>query len=174
MKQALLFVLLVMLVITAASTQETVDKPTFGIHMVILGSWAPIGFGAEYFVGPVGFGAQLTMLPLGSNGNYLFLYEPAVGIRGYFSRNTDNSFYAGFSTHYSGAIGSTEGSFQNIDLNVIRFNGLVGFNALIGENNTGRLAVEIGPRFNVATDTTTSDRASWFLVHFQLILGRVW
>ena len=174
MKRFLFLAALAFFPVSMVSAADEVEKPQFGLHMILLDSPAFLGVGTEFFLGPVGLSAQFTMLPIGANGAFLFFYEPGLGARYYFRRNTDNSFYTGFSSHYLGAFGGDSSSLNNVSLNVIRFNGIFGYNLLVGEENKGRLAFEIGPRYNLATNTDTADRASWFFVHFQMMFGTVW
>ena len=169
-----LMILLVLAVVLTGAVAADVSSPSWGFHFVSTDSFAPVGFGAEFFFGPVGLTGQLTFLPIGTSGAFLFLYEPAVGARFYFEPSLDNTFYVGASAHYLSAFGGDSSGTSNIPFNIIRINAMVGFNALFGKNNDIRLAFELGPRYNIATASSTSDQTSWFMLHTQLMFGKIW
>ncbi|MCG8454330.1 MAG: hypothetical protein MI717_14250 [Spirochaetales bacterium] len=154
--------------------KEEASSPWLSLHMIGLNSWAPVGVGAEFFFGPIGLTAQLTVLPLGVNGNFVFMLEPGIGFRGYLNSNLRNSLYFGLSTHYSTGFGIVRGGPTDIPINVLRINALAGFNMLFGTNERGRLAFELGPRYNIGLVKGDTIRPSWLLIHAQILMGYTW
>lgn len=66
------------------NAQERSEKSKIGsVSIMLHGSLALIGFGAEVFLRPFGLGGQFTFLPLGGSDSFVFFYEPGAYLRFY-------------------------------------------------------------------------------------------
>jgi hypothetical protein len=174
MKRMFLYVLIV-LSITAtggAWAQESESTPAGSISFVMTNSLAPIGLGAEFFLGQIGLGATFTTFVVGSGeGGIIATLEPGAYGR-YYLGDLESTFFLMGGVSYLTAAGAYEGDVDALDFGLLKVNAGVGYHSLTGKNQKGRFSIELGPRYRTLTGT---DKKVAFplLLHFMLMFGAV-
>jgi hypothetical protein len=173
MKRVLLVVLMLALLAGLAFGQEA-KKPIGAVSFELGGSVvAPIGIGAEFFLGPVGLGAELRFLFLGYGGNVVGALDPGAAVRFYFG-DLDSSLYLMGGVSYLTAFAVGGGSAGTSSVGVLKPKAGIGYNALFGKNNRTRFAIELGAVgfFPVAEGDVIPVDTVPVLPHLLLMFGR--
>jgi hypothetical protein len=148
------------------------EEPTGAVGLVLLGSPAVVGIGAELFLDQFGVAGTLTSLPLGGDSGLLLILEPGLYGRFYFSE-LDSSFFVTAGVSYLTLAAGDYGDVGFVDGGIFRVNSGIGYNSFLGRDNSSRVSFEIGPRFNrLVTDTENDDTLSWVFIHFMLTFGK--
>ena len=175
MKKILLVILMLALLAGLAFGQEE-KKPTAAVSFELFGSIiAPIGIGAEFFLGPVGLGVELRFLFLGLEGNFIGSVEPGGSVRFYFGDLESSLFLMG-GVSYLTVFAIGEGTASTAGVGFLKPKAGIGYNALFGKDNKTRFAIEVGAVYMwpiIEGDVITTDVVFPFLPHFLLMFGRV-
>ena len=172
MKRVIISVIILVLLVGGLwAEEEEAKKPTAAVSFLLTGSFAPIGIGAELFLGNFGIGVTFTALYFGFGGNSIFFLEPGAYAHFYFS-DLASSFYLLVGTSYFTFGGSYEGETKLIDAGLLKFNAGIGYNALFGKKGNTRFAVELGPRYVKGVAEGNISEEGLILVHFMLMFGR--
>ena len=151
--------------------QEAERRQIGAASFILTNSFAPIGFGLEFFVGQFGLSGTFTTLFLGAEGEFYALYEPGGYVRWYFGDRSGTFFLsAGFS--FLKASKGWTGEADLVNHGLLKINGGLGYHALLGKNENTRFSLEIGPRYRELTDPN-NDVDFPFLIHFMLLFGGV-
>jgi hypothetical protein len=175
MKKLLLCVLILFVVSGVAWAQEKEKKEEKNargsVSFVLVNSYAPIGVGAEFFLGNFGLGATLTTLFFAAEGEAVFVLEPGVYGRFYFS-DLSSTFFISTGVSYLTAVGTYGGGVDVLDFGLVKVNVGLGYNAIFGKKENARFSLELGPRYRKITDPD-NDVAFPLLIHFMLLFGTV-
>lgn len=177
MRKAIL-VLVVLLVVSglAFAQEQQYKKPAWALDLELFGAIiAPIGVGAEFFLGPIGLGAELRFLFFGMQDVFLGTLEPGATIRFYFGDLDSSLFLMGGVSYLTGwAMGGGEAAAA--DFGFLKPKAAVGYNALFGRDNRTRFAVELGAVYMwpVVSGEVISTEDVMFpvLPHIKLMFGR--
>lgn len=157
---------------TAWGQEGTGDAPTGAVGLVLLGSPAVVGIGAELFLGQIGVAGTLTTLPLGGDEGLLLILEPGLYGRYYFG-DLASSFFLTAGVSYLTLAAGDYGDVGFVDGGIFRVNSGLGYNSFLGRDDSSRFSFEIGPRFNrLVTDTEDDDTLNWVFLHFMLTFGK--
>jgi hypothetical protein len=174
MKRVLLVVLMLAVLAGLAFGQEE-KKPVAAVSFELFGGIiAPIGIGAEFFLGPVGLGAEVRGIFIGYQGNLIGSVEPGAAVRFYFSQ-LDSTMYLMGGVSYLTAFAIGEGSASTAGVGILKPKAGIGYNALFGKNNKTRFAIELGAVYMapvVEGDVISTDFLFPILPHFMLMFGR--
>ena len=173
MKRVLVVVLMLALLAGLAFGQEA-KRPTAAVCLELFGSIiAPIGVGAEFFLGPVGLGIEVRGLFLGMQGNLIGTVEPGAAVRFYFSDLDSSMFLMGGVSYVTAfALGESSGT---APIGLLKPKAGIGYNALFGKNNKTRFAIELGAVYMwpvVQGDALDISNLFPILPHFLLMFGR--
>lgn len=173
MKRIVVVVLMLALLAGLAFAQEE-KKPTAAVSFELFGSIiAPMGVGAEFFLGPVGLGVELRGLFLGYGGNMIGTVEPGACVRFYFGELDSSMFLMGGVSYVTAfAIGETSGT---APIGLLKPKAAVGYNALFGKSNKTRFAIELGAVYMLpVVEGDVFDVSTMFpiLPHFLIMFGR--
>jgi hypothetical protein len=171
MKRILLCVLLLFIVAGVAWAQEEQEKPFGSVSFVLIDSYAPIGVGAEFFLGNFGIGATFTTLFFAAEGEAIFLLEPGAYGRYYFG-DLSSTFFISTGVSYLTAVGTYKGDVDLLKYGLLKVNVGLGYNAIFGKNENARFSLELGPRYRKVTDPDY-DVSIPVLIHFMLLFGTV-
>jgi len=173
MKRVLVVVLMLALLAGLAFGQEA-KRPTAAVSLELFGSIiAPIGVGAEFFLGPVGLGVEVRGLFLGMQGNLIGTVEPGAAVRFYFSDLDSSLFLMGGVSYVTAfALGDSTGT---APIGLLKPKAGIGYNALFGKDNRTRFAIELGAVYMwpvVQGDALDISNLFPILPHFLLMFGR--
>ena len=173
MKRVLVVVLMLALLAGLAFGQEA-KRPTAAVSLELFGSIiAPIGVGAEFFLGPVGLGVEVRGLFLGMQGNLIGTVEPGAAVRFYFSDLDSSLFLMGGVSYVTAfALGDSTGT---APIGLLKPKAGIGYNALFGKDNKTRFAIELGAVYMwpvVQGDALDISNLFPILPHFLLMFGR--
>jgi len=173
MKRIVVLVLMLVLLAGLAFGQE--KKPTAAVSFELFGSIiAPMGIGAEFFLGPVGLGAELRFLFLGYGGNLVGTVEPGAAVRFYFGDLDSSMFLMGGVSYVTAfALGESSGM---APVGLLKPKAALGYNALFGKGNKTRFAIELGAVYMLpVVEGDVFDLSNLFpiLPHFLIMFGRV-
>ena len=171
MKKILLCVFLLFIVAGAAWAQEEEKEQIGSISFVLIDSYAPIGIGAEFFLGNFGVGATFTTLFFATEGEWVFALEPGAYGRYYFG-DLSSTFFVSAGVSYLTAAGSYGGDVDLLKYGLLKVNIGLGYNAIFGKNQNARFSLELGPRYRYLTDPDHSVTLP-ILIHFMLLFGTV-
>jgi hypothetical protein len=173
MKRVLLVILMLALLAGLAFGQD--KKPTAAVSLELFGGiFAPIGVGAEFFLGPVGLGVELRGLFFGVEETFIGTVEPGATVRFYFS-DLDSSMYLMGGCSYVTGWAISEGEASGADFGILKPKAGVGYNALFGKSNKTRFAIELGAVYTqwVVSGNTIEGMPFNLLPHLLLMFGRV-
>jgi hypothetical protein len=172
MKRFLVVILMLALLGGLAFGQE--KKPTAAVSLELFGSViAPMGLGAEFFLGQFGLGVELRGFFMGYEGNMVGTVEPGGCVRFYFNELDSSMFLMG-GVSYVTAFAIGEGSGLS-PIGLLKPKVGVGYNALFGRDNKTRFAIELGAVYMqpiVEGDIFTGDSIWPILPHFLIMFGR--
>jgi hypothetical protein len=168
---AALLVFMLAGVLWAQEDQEEERRQIGSVSFILTNSFAPIGFGLEFFVGQFGFSGTFTTLFLAAEGEFCALYEPGGYIRWYFG-DRSGTFFVSAGLSYLKASKGWTGEADLVNHGLLKINVGLGFNANIGKNENTRFSLEVGPRYRELTDPN-NDVDFPLLIHFMLLLGGV-
>jgi hypothetical protein len=172
MKRLVLCMLIIVCFAAPALAQEGEKEHTGSISFVLANSWAPIGIGAEFFLGQIGLGATFTTFVIGGgDGGVVFVLDPGAYCRLYFG-DISSAFYLMGGVAYLTAVGTYEGDVEALDFGLFKVNAAVGYNAILGKKENARFSIEMGPRYRMITDPD-ADVIFPLLMHFMLMFGTV-
>jgi hypothetical protein len=173
MKRIVVVVLMLALLTGLAFGQD--KKPTAAVSFELFGSIiAPMGIGAEFFLGPVSLGVELRGLFLGFEGNLIGTVEPGGAVRYYFG-DLDSSMFLMAGVSYVTAFAIGEGS-DMAPIGLLKPKAAVGYNALFGKDSKTRFAIELGAVYMMPlVEGDVFDVGTMFpiLPHFLIMFGRV-
>jgi len=140
----MLLVLLAVLFLAGAGWGQEGAKPSWALSFELGGSLiAPIGVGAEVFLGHLGLGAEFRFLFMALSGVFESTMEPGAAVRWYFGNLDSSLFLMGGVSYLTGfAIG--EGGAGTSPIGLLKPKVGIGYQALFGKNNRTRFAAEIG------------------------------
>jgi len=174
MKRLVVVVLMLVLLAGLAFGQEE-KKPTAAVSFELFGSViAPLGIGAEFFLGPVGLGVELRGLFLGYGGSLIGTLEPGAAVRIYFT-DLDSSMFLMAGVSYVTAFAIGNGAAATAPIGLLKPKAAVGYNALFGKKNRTRFAVELGAVYMlpvVEGDVLPADIMFPILPHLLIMFGR--
>jgi hypothetical protein len=174
MKKILVLLFVLLLVGGLAWSQEA-KKPVAALSFLLGGSIiAPLGVGAEFFVGPVGIGAELRGLFLAVEGSAVGTLEPGAYVHFYFSE-LESSLYLMGGLSYLTAWGVGDGSSGVVEAGILKPKAGVGYNALFGKNDRIRFAAEVGAVYMapMVSGDITEDIPFLLLPHVMIMFGGV-
>ena len=173
MKRILVVVLMLALLTGLAFGQE--KKPTAAISLELFGSViAPMGLGAEFFLGRIGLGVELRGFFMGYEGNMVGTVEPGGCVRFYFSELDSSMFLMG-GVSYLTAFGIGSGASAVSNVGLLKPKAGVGYNALFGKGNKTRFAIEMGAVYMwpvVEGDAIPASDLFPILPHLLIMFGR--
>jgi len=174
MKRLAVVILMLVLLAGLAFGQEE-KRPTAAVSLELFGGIiAPMGIGAEFFLGPVGLGVEVRGLFLGYGGNFIGTVEPGATVRFYFG-DLDSSMFLMAGCSYVTAWVIGEGEAGAADFGILKPKVAVGYNALFGKGNKTRFAIELGGVYMqpvVEGADLDWDVAMPVLPHFLIMFGR--
>jgi hypothetical protein len=172
-KKALLITLVLCIVAIPLWSQdenqapEELDKePSGSFSFILTNSFAPIGFGLEFFVEQFGIGPTFTAFFFAIGGEQYLLFEPGGYVRFYF-KDISSSFYLTAGINFLLASSNVEMSGGLLKINLG-----IGYNAIVGKRGRSRVSFEVGPRIRQYTDPDVADDFP-ILIHFMLLFGSI-
>ena len=176
MKKKLLVVLVLVLCAAGLGWSQGGAKPLGSVTFELGGSVvAPIGVGAEFFLGHLGLGAEFRFLFLVMEGAMVAPIEPGAAVRFYFS-DLDSSLFLMGGVSYLTAFYAGGGESGTAPFGFLKPKAGVGYSALFGKGNKTRFLVELGVVYLwpvvEGSLITTEDVFFPFLPHFMIGFGR--
>jgi hypothetical protein len=173
MKRIILYVTIILFIFGTGTiwAQEEEKNPVGSISFILTNSFAPIGLGAEFFLGNFGLGGTFTTFIAGTEGGIGFLVEPGAYVRYYFGDLESTFFFMG-GVSYLTAGTAYEGDVDALDFGLLKINTGVGYHAMMGKKAKGRFSIEMGPRYRIITDPN-EDANFPLLLHFMLTFGTI-
>jgi len=139
------------------------------------GVLAPLGIGAEFFLGPVGLGVEVRGMFLVLGGNGVGTLEPGATVRFYFGDLDSALFLMAGASYVTGWVIGNGGA-STADFGLLKPKVAVGYNALFGRDSRTRFAVELGGVYMwpvVAGEVIQASDLFPILPHILLMFGRV-
>lgn len=170
MKRLLLVLVIICLAGGALAAQES---KTGSIGLMFTDSIAFAGLYGELMLGNIGLGLTFTALPLGGGDAVLIFYEPGAYGRLYLGDPSSAMYLTGGMTYFTVAGGSSDtNGLQGFDGGILNVNGGVGYNAFLGNNESTRFSIEIGPRYSTfVVQGEDAGVYEGFFLHFALYFG---
>ena len=138
MKRTALVVVLVLLIVGTAFAQQ----PAKGVLSLQGGGSlvAPVGVELEFLLGSVGFSVESRLLVLKLRGDWIGTLEPGINLRYYFG-DVDGSLFV-----FTGVSFLSLWQFSpfSLDQGILKPRAGLGYNWLLGKENTWRLGLEVG------------------------------
>jgi hypothetical protein len=170
MKKILIVLVVLALIGTAAWGQEE-KQPTASVSFLLGGSFvAPIGVGAEFFLGNFGIGAELRFLFIAYQGEAMGTVEPGAYGRFYFTGLESSLFLFGGASYLT-AWSTQSGT---VEAGILKPKAGAGYAAMFGPDNRTRFTIELGAvGFYAVVGGEIADAVVFpFLPHFLLSFGR--
>lgn len=170
-------VLVVLLIVggLAFAQEQQYKKPTAAVCFELGGGvLAPLGVGAEFFLGPIGLGVEVRGMFLFLGGEGIGTLEPGATVRFYFGDLDSCLYLMGGASYVTGwAFGG--GSGGTADFGLFKPKAAIGYNALFGRDNRVRFGVELGGVYMwpvLAGEVVETGELFPILPHLLLMFGR--
>jgi opacity protein-like surface antigen len=169
MKRTVLVVVLALMIAATSSAQKV--EPVKGIISLQGAGYrvAPVGVELEFLLGSVGLSVESRLFVLKSGGDWVGALEPGINLRYYFG-DVDGSLFL-----FTGLSFLSLWQFSpfSLDQGILKPRAGLGYNWLLGEQNSWRLGLEVGTSW--LQELVQGDRYDILfplVPHILLLLGK--